>query len=179
MVRLQSSGQLCRDTPHTAGSDHPAPAKLPLPDREPAGVPILSLKGGPSPAAAALHVHGSRPRLGCAEFPHTELDTTTQRLRGFLYQAVGQLASRAPQPFHEDPEIAARLISALSAEPAGVRAALQEAVATLASAYKGCPGTAVLLQALPHGTCPCQCAAAEPDCCGVPVLSACLLQAEQ
>ena len=79
-------------------------------------------------------------QLPGAEFPHTELDQTTQRLRGFLYQAIGQLASRAPQPFHDEPEIAARLISALSAEPAGVRAALQEAVATLASAYKGCPG---------------------------------------
>ena len=75
-----------------------------------------------------------------AEFPVTELDNATQRMRGFLYQAIGQLASRAPAPFHEDPEIAARLIAALSAEPAGVRAALQEALSTLATAYKGCPG---------------------------------------
>lgn len=87
-----------------------------------------------------IRVSCSGAAVLCAEFPVTELDNATQRMRGFLYQAVGQLASRAPTPFHADPEIAARLIAALSAEPAGVRAALQEAVATLATAYKGCPG---------------------------------------
>ena len=67
-------------------------------------------------------------------------DTPTLTLRGFTYQAVGQLAKRAPQLFQKDTDIAAQFFSALSVEPPGVRAALQEAVSTLAIAYKGCSG---------------------------------------
>ncbi|DBB07277.1 TPA: hypothetical protein ACH3X3_008782 [Trebouxia sp. C0006] len=69
-------------------------------------------------------------------------DTPTLTLRGFTYQAVGQLAKRAPQLFQKDTDIAAQFFSALSVEPPGVRAALQEAVSTLAVAYKGCSGDA-------------------------------------
>ena len=67
-------------------------------------------------------------------------DTPTLTLRGFTYQALGQLAKRAPQLFQKDTDIAARFFSALSVEPPGVRAALQEAVSTLATAYKDCSG---------------------------------------
>ena len=67
-------------------------------------------------------------------------DTPTMTLRGFTYQAVGQLAQRTPQLFQNDTDIAAQFFSALSVEPPGVRAALQEAVSTLALAYKGCSG---------------------------------------
>ena len=67
-------------------------------------------------------------------------DTPTMTLRGFTYQAVSQLAKRTPQLFQKDTDIAAQFFSALSVEPPGVRAALQEAVSTLAVAYKGCSG---------------------------------------
>ena len=67
-------------------------------------------------------------------------DTPTLTLRGFTYQALGQLAKRSPQLFQEDTDIAAQFFSALSVEPPGVRAALQEAVSTLATAYKDCSG---------------------------------------
>lgn len=67
-------------------------------------------------------------------------DTPTLTLRGFTYQALGQLAKRSPQLFQKDSDIAAQFFSALSVEPPGVRAALQEAVSTLASAYKDCSG---------------------------------------
>ncbi|KAL3147888.1 hypothetical protein ABBQ32_002606 [Trebouxia sp. C0010 RCD-2024] len=69
-------------------------------------------------------------------------DTPTLTLRGFTYQALGQLAKRSPQLFQKDSDIAAQFFSALSVEPPGVRAALQEAVSTLASAYKDCSGDA-------------------------------------
>ena len=45
-----------------------------------------------------------------------------------------QLASRALGPFHKDPQVAARLVSALSANWAGIRRALQAAVAMSATA---------------------------------------------
>ena len=67
-------------------------------------------------------------------------DAATLALRGFTYQAIGQLAKRTPQLFQQDTDIAAQMFSALSVEPPGVRAALQEAVSTLSSAYKGCSG---------------------------------------
>lgn len=69
-------------------------------------------------------------------------DTPTLTLRGFTYQALGQLAKRSPQLFQKDTDIAAQFFSALSVEPPGVRAALQEAVSTLATAYKDCSGMA-------------------------------------
>ena len=67
-------------------------------------------------------------------------DINSQTLRGFTYQALGMLASRVPEPFREDVDAAAGFFAALSSEPPGVRASLQEAVSTLATAYKGCSG---------------------------------------
>lgn len=67
-------------------------------------------------------------------------DAASILLRGFAYQAIGQLAARAPQPFQEDTTIARAMFGALATEPPGVRASLQEAVSSLASAYKGCSG---------------------------------------
>ena len=75
-------------------------------------------------------------------------DTPTLTLRGFTYQAVGQLAKRAPQLFQKDTDIAAQFFFALSVEPPGVRAALQESVSTLAVAYKDCSGIGAAAQPL-------------------------------
>ena len=75
----------------------------------------------------------------------TASDTAGLTLRGFTYQALGQLARRAPELFQADTDIAAQFFSALSVEPPGVRAALQEAVSTLATAYKGCSGAITAL----------------------------------
>ena len=66
-------------------------------------------------------------------------------MRGFTYQAIGQLASRVPSLFTSDVSIARRFFQSLSTEPAGVRSALQEAVSTLASAYQDCTGTNIIL----------------------------------
>lgn len=51
-------------------------------------------------------------------------------------QAIGQLAQRSGAIFQKDISIAERLFAALSTEPPGTRATLQEAVSTLAVAYK-------------------------------------------
>ncbi|PSC71704.1 proteasome-associated ECM29-like protein [Micractinium conductrix] len=76
-------------------------------------------------------------------------DVTSLTLRGFTYQAIGQLSQRQPQAFAGHTDIAARFFSALSTEPAGVRAAVQEATASLASAFRGAAGdTATALQQL-------------------------------
>ncbi len=64
-------------------------------------------------------------------------------LRSFTYQAMGQLAARAPALFAKDVGIAARFFEALVSEPPGVRAAVQEALGALASAYRGCTGAAL------------------------------------
>eukprot|EP00892_Ulva_mutabilis_P001254 jgi/Ulvmu1/11129/UM071_0012.1 len=61
----------------------------------------------------------------------------SMQLRGFLYQAVGELAQRAPEVFHNDVEIAGSFFQALAAEPDGIRATVQEAINRLAAAYKG------------------------------------------
>ena len=67
-------------------------------------------------------------------------DAASMLLRGFAYQAVGQLAARAPQPFQANPGIAAQMFAALGSEPPGIRASLQEAVSSMAAAYQGCSG---------------------------------------
>lgn len=67
-------------------------------------------------------------------------DMASAAVRGFTYQAIGQLASRVPSLFTSDVSIARRFFQSLSTEPAGVRSALQEAVSTLASAYRDCSG---------------------------------------
>ncbi|EFN52702.1 hypothetical protein CHLNCDRAFT_138705 [Chlorella variabilis] len=76
-------------------------------------------------------------------------DSTALTLRGFTYQAVGQLAQRQPQAFAGRTDIAARFFAALATEPPGVRAAVQEATASLASAFRDAKGeTAAALQQL-------------------------------
>ena len=102
-------------------------------------------------------------------------DTPTLTLRGFTYQAVGQLAKRIPQLFQNNTDIAAQFFSALSVEPPGVRAALQEAVSTLALAYKGCSGVCQalatfiqhLLQCRKHGSSCQACLLVNSHICGV------------
>ena len=55
--------------------------------------------------------------------------------RSFAYQAISQLASRAPEALSRSPGTARRLFEALAREPAGVRASAQEAVASAAAAF--------------------------------------------
>jgi len=69
-------------------------------------------------------------------------DNAGRTLRSFTYQALGQLAARQPQLFARDTSAAARFFQALVTEPPGVRASVQEAVGSLAAAYRGCTGTA-------------------------------------
>lgn len=67
-------------------------------------------------------------------------DAASTALRSFTYQAIGQLAVRLPGLFRRDAAVAERFFRALSTEKAGVRAALQEAVTSLALAHQGCTG---------------------------------------
>ncbi|KAK9795879.1 hypothetical protein WJX73_005986 [Symbiochloris irregularis] len=67
-------------------------------------------------------------------------DAASSALRGFAYQAIGQLAMRAPEPFQRRLSVASDMFQALATEPPGVRASLQEAISCLASAYRGCSG---------------------------------------
>jgi len=76
----------------------------------------------------------------CYADSSTGSDASSTAVRGFTYQAIGQLASRVPSLFTSDVSIARRFFQSLSTEPAGVRSALQEAISTLASAYQGCTG---------------------------------------
>ena len=61
-------------------------------------------------------------------------------LRGFCYQALGQLATRLPRLVVGTPDLAARVFTALGTEPEAVRPSVQTAARSLASAYKGCDG---------------------------------------
>ena len=65
-------------------------------------------------------------------------DVTSLTLRGFTYQAVGQLAQRQPRAFAGRTDIAADFFTALATEQPGVRAAVQEATSSLASAFRCC-----------------------------------------
>ena len=91
-------------------------------------------------------LHGIAEELGGT-------DAASSALRSFMYQAIGQLASRAPALFRLDAAVAARFFRALSTERAGVRASLQEALSALATAHRGCTG--VVGHSLQH----CQCEA--------------------
>ena len=61
-------------------------------------------------------------------------------LRGFCYQALGQLSARTPALVTGSADIAARVFGALASEPESVRASVQGAARALARAYKGCGG---------------------------------------
>ena len=76
----------------------------------------------------------------CPADTSTGSDMASAAVRGFTYQAIGQLAARVPSLFTSDVSIARRFFQSLSTEPAGVRSALQEAISTLASAYQDCTG---------------------------------------
>eukprot|EP00850_Spirogloea_muscicola_P011192 SM000068S20624 [mRNA] locus=s68:662290:671519:+ [translate_table: standard] len=65
-------------------------------------------------------------------------DAMSQQLRIFAFQGLGQLAGRAPHVFRENEIIVERFLAALAVEKGSTRSALQEASASLASAYKGC-----------------------------------------
>jgi len=59
---------------------------------------------------------------------------------GFTYQAVGQLAVRAPQLLRKDVGMAQRLFAALGSTPSNAtRVVLQDAVLLLGSAYQDAP----------------------------------------
>jgi proteasome component ECM29 len=66
--------------------------------------------------------------------------TGTVSLRGFCYQALGHLAMRQPALVTGSPDIAERVFSALTSEPEGCRASVQDAARSLATAYGGCVG---------------------------------------
>jgi len=61
-------------------------------------------------------------------------------LRGFTYQAIGQLGERAPSLVRGDVEVPRQLFHALAVEPPGVRSSLQEALSALSHAFKGISG---------------------------------------
>ena len=61
-------------------------------------------------------------------------------LRGFCYQALGQLATRRRALVTGSADIAARVFAALVTEPEGARASVQDAARALATAYEGCGG---------------------------------------
>ncbi|KAK9834910.1 hypothetical protein WJX81_007994 [Elliptochloris bilobata] len=92
------------------------------------------LPASPEILAALLHLLGDETARGS--------DAAAAGLRGFTYQAVGQLAARMPALLAANPPVAAHFFAALSTEPPGVRAALQEALGSLAGAYAGCKGAA-------------------------------------
>lgn len=75
--------------------------------------------------------------MTCAEIPP---DNAGRALRSFTYQAIGQIAGRSPALVRSRVDIAVRCFEALSTEPSGIRAAVQEATSTLAVAYEGCNG---------------------------------------
>ncbi|KAH9316636.1 hypothetical protein KI387_025263, partial [Taxus chinensis] len=65
-----------------------------------------------------------------------ESEVSLREIKAFSYQAIGQLAPRAPQLFRGNVEMAARLFKALKQEDPSIRFTVQEAVNSLATAYK-------------------------------------------
>lgn len=63
-------------------------------------------------------------------------------LRGFTYQAIGQLAQRQPTLLSRLPGVVSQLFAALPSEVPAVRPAVQEALSALVPAYIGCSGNA-------------------------------------
>lgn len=73
---------------------------------------------------------------GTGTAPQQQQDSTMVFLRSFGYQALGHIAQRLPGSLRNRTDIAARFFDALAAEPAGVRAAVQEATSCLALAFE-------------------------------------------
>jgi len=92
-----------------------------------AGVPA------PPPAIASVGIHSHHHHHHHGPPP----PSASPAARSFAWQALGQLATRVPGALAARPDVAARLFTALAAEPDGVRAAAQEAVACVATAYAG------------------------------------------
>lgn len=67
-----------------------------------------------------------------------ESEVYSRELRAFSYQAIGQLAQRAPQLFRGNVDMAVRLFQALKEVDPSSRSTVQEAVNSLATAYKDC-----------------------------------------
>ena len=65
-------------------------------------------------------------------------------LRGFCYQALGQLSVRTPELVTGTADIASRVFGALASEPEAVRVSVQGAARSLARAYKGCGGAVAM-----------------------------------
>lgn len=65
-------------------------------------------------------------------------DKAVQQLRAFTFQAIGQLAQRAPHLFSGSAQMAVNLFQALRKESSHTRSVLQEAVTSLSGAYKEC-----------------------------------------
>ncbi|XP_024395125.1 LOW QUALITY PROTEIN: uncharacterized protein [Physcomitrium patens] len=68
-----------------------------------------------------------------------DTDSSSKQLRSFTYQAIGQLSLRAPHLFNKNTDMAVRMFAALRSEPDSVRVTVQEALSSLANAYKARP----------------------------------------
>ncbi|CAM6029521.1 unnamed protein product [Sphagnum balticum] len=65
-------------------------------------------------------------------------DASSRQVRAFTYQAIGQLAQRAPHLFSGSTDMAVRMFGAIRTESDSVKPTVQEALSSLAAAYKGC-----------------------------------------
>ncbi|XP_010474525.1 PREDICTED: proteasome-associated protein ECM29 homolog [Camelina sativa] len=72
-------------------------------------------------------------------FTGSETDALSRETKTFSFQAIGLLAQRLPQLFREKTEMAVRLFDALKLETQSLRSTIQEAIISLAAAYKDSP----------------------------------------
>ncbi|CAD5319602.1 unnamed protein product [Arabidopsis thaliana] len=72
-------------------------------------------------------------------FTGSETDALSRETKTFSFQAIGLLAQRLPQLFREKTEMAVRLFDALKLETQSLRSTIQEAIVSLAAAYKDSP----------------------------------------
>jgi proteasome component ECM29 len=63
-------------------------------------------------------------------------DASSRQVRAFTYQAIGQLAQRAPHLFSGSTDMAVRMFGAIRTESDSVKPTVQEALSSLAAAYK-------------------------------------------
>ncbi|CAH2033513.1 unnamed protein product [Thlaspi arvense] len=72
-------------------------------------------------------------------FTGSEADALSRETKTFSFQAIGLIAQRLPQLFREKTEMAVRLFDALKLETQSLRSTIQEAIISLAAAYKESP----------------------------------------
>ncbi|CAN8246973.1 unnamed protein product, partial [Cochlearia groenlandica] len=72
-------------------------------------------------------------------FTHSEADALSRETKTFSFQAIGLIAQRLPHLFREKTEMAVRLFDALKLETQSLRSTIQEAIISLAAAYKDSP----------------------------------------